>query len=178
MPFLIFYLLKVLSPSDSKESACNTADAGSMPGLGRSPGEGNGHPLQYSCLENPRGQRSLEGCSPWGHKESNMTEWLTYTHGLGLGIKWPSGQEQRCCWALRLSDPKEPELSKTLGCQWRQVPSLGRHGQPWSLMDLWKPWLEDYRLFVLLSIYWSHFSLLKMHFLRNLVILTTRNTNI
>ena len=54
MPFLIFYLLKVLSPSDSKESACNTADAGSMPGLGRSPGEGNGHLLQYSCLENSK----------------------------------------------------------------------------------------------------------------------------
>ena len=39
---------------------------GSVPGLGRSPGEGNGHPLQYSCLENPRGQRSLAGYSPWG----------------------------------------------------------------------------------------------------------------
>jgi len=34
-------------------SACNTGDLGSIPGLGRSPGEGNGNPLQYSCLENP-----------------------------------------------------------------------------------------------------------------------------
>ena len=39
--------------SDCKESACNAGDPGSVPGLGRSPGEGNGNPLQYSCLENP-----------------------------------------------------------------------------------------------------------------------------
>ena len=39
--------------SEDKASACNTGDQGSIPGLGRSPGEGNGNPLQYSCLENP-----------------------------------------------------------------------------------------------------------------------------
>ena len=38
---------------DSKESACNAGDLGLIPRLGRSPGEGNGYPLQYSCLENP-----------------------------------------------------------------------------------------------------------------------------
>ena len=38
--------------SDGKESACNAEDLGSIPGLGRSPGEGNGNPLKYSCLEN------------------------------------------------------------------------------------------------------------------------------
>ena len=38
--------------SIGKESACSTGDLGSIPGLGRSPGEGNGNPLQYSCLEN------------------------------------------------------------------------------------------------------------------------------
>ena len=57
-----------------KESACNAGDLGSIPGLGRSPGEGHGNPLQYSCLENPHGQRSLVGYSPWGHKELDMTE--------------------------------------------------------------------------------------------------------
>ena len=41
-----------LSGLDSKESACNVGDLGLMPGWGRSPGEGNGCPLQYSCLEN------------------------------------------------------------------------------------------------------------------------------
>ena len=39
--------------SDGKASACNVGDPGSIPGSGRSPGEGNGNPLQYSCLENP-----------------------------------------------------------------------------------------------------------------------------
>ena len=47
--------MKTLFPggSDGKESACSAADLGSIPGSGRSPGEGNGNPLQYSCLENP-----------------------------------------------------------------------------------------------------------------------------
>ena len=39
--------------SDSEDSACHAGGLGSIPGLGRSPGEGNGNPLQYSCLENP-----------------------------------------------------------------------------------------------------------------------------
>ena len=56
-----------------KDSPTNTEDAGSIPGSGRSPGEGNGNPLQYSCLENPHGQISLAGYSPWGHKVSDMT---------------------------------------------------------------------------------------------------------
>ena len=60
--------------SDSKESACNAGGLSSIPGSGRSPREGNGNPLQYSWLENPQGQRSLVGYSPWGHKESDMTE--------------------------------------------------------------------------------------------------------
>ena len=45
--------------SDGKQSICNAGDLGSIPGLGRSPEEGHGNPLQYSCLENPHGQKSL-----------------------------------------------------------------------------------------------------------------------
>ena len=60
--------------SDGKESACNTGDLGSIPGLGRSSGGGHGIPLLYPCLENPHGQKSLAGYSPWGHKESDTTE--------------------------------------------------------------------------------------------------------
>ena len=53
--------------SDGKESACSVGDLGSIPGLERfPPGEGNGYPLQYSCLENSHGQRNLAGYSPWG----------------------------------------------------------------------------------------------------------------
>ena len=59
---------------DGKESACNSGDLGSILGLGRSPEEDNGNPLQNSCLENLHGQRSLAGYSPWGHKESDTTE--------------------------------------------------------------------------------------------------------
>ena len=60
--------------SDDKESSCDAEDLGFILGLGRSPGGGCGNPLQYSCLENPHRQRSLAGCNPYGHKESNTTE--------------------------------------------------------------------------------------------------------
>ena len=50
---------------DGRELACNLGDLDLIPGLGRSPGGGNSNPLQDSCLENPHGQRSLVGYSPW-----------------------------------------------------------------------------------------------------------------
>ena len=53
--------------SDGKESACSAGDPSSVPGLGSSPGERNGSPLQYSCLENPMDR-------PPGPKQSDMTE--------------------------------------------------------------------------------------------------------
>ena len=56
--------------SAGKESARNSGDLGSIPGLGRSPGEGKGYPLQYSDLENPVD-------SPWGRKESDTTKQLS-----------------------------------------------------------------------------------------------------
>ena len=65
---------------DGKESDCNTRDLGSVPGLGRSPGGGHGNPLQYSCLENPHGWKSLAGYSPWDQKESYATERLCTAH--------------------------------------------------------------------------------------------------
>ena len=61
----------------TKESACNEGDLGSIPGLERSSGEGDGNPLQYYCLEESHGQRSLVSCSPWDHKELGTTERLT-----------------------------------------------------------------------------------------------------
>ena len=66
--------------SHGKQSACNAGDPASIPGLGRFPGEGNGNPLQYSCLENPHGQRNLAGYSAWAHKELDTIEPLTHTH--------------------------------------------------------------------------------------------------
>ena len=55
-------------------SARDVKDTGSIPGSGRSPGGGHSNPVQYSHLENPRGQRSLVGYNPQGRKESDMTE--------------------------------------------------------------------------------------------------------
>ena len=60
--------------SVGKDSTCQAGDSGLIPGLGRSPGAGHGNPLQYSCLENPHGQRSLVGYRPWDHEESDTIE--------------------------------------------------------------------------------------------------------
>ena len=60
--------------SAGKESAQSARDLGSIPGLGRSLGEGNGYPLQYSSLENPHGLISLAAYSPRGLQESDTTE--------------------------------------------------------------------------------------------------------
>ena len=63
--------------SAGKESASNERDLGLILGLGRSPGGGHGNSLQYSCLENLHGQRSLAGYSLWGCKQLDMTEQLS-----------------------------------------------------------------------------------------------------
>ena len=65
--------------SDSKESICNVGDLGSIPGLRRSPEEGNGNLLQYSGLENPMGRGLCQACSPWGRKEMDTVERLHFT---------------------------------------------------------------------------------------------------
>ena len=73
--------------SDIKESTHNVGDLGLILGLGRSPeGGGHGNPLQYSCLENPHGQRSLAGYSPWGCKESVMTKQLSITDSMDMSL--------------------------------------------------------------------------------------------
>ena len=63
--------------SVAKESVCNAGDAGLIPGLGRSPGEGHGNPLQCSCLENPMGRGAWRATVHGVEKESDTTEWLT-----------------------------------------------------------------------------------------------------
>ena len=65
--------------TSGNESTCSAGDSGSIPGSGRSLGEGHGNPLQYSCLENPMGRGAWQATV---HRvaESDMTEKLTHTH--------------------------------------------------------------------------------------------------
>ena len=63
--------------SDGKESACSTGDLGSIPGLGRSPGEGHGNPLQYSCLKNSMNRWAWQATVHGQSTELDMTEWLS-----------------------------------------------------------------------------------------------------
>ena len=82
IPTLVF--LGFPGGSDGKESACNGGDLGLILGSQRSPGGGHGNPLEYSCLENPHRQRSLAGYSPWGRKESDMSEQLSTAHNVNV----------------------------------------------------------------------------------------------
>ena len=84
--------------------------------------EGNGNPLQYSLPGKADGQRSLVGCSPWGRKESDMTEWLHFHFSLSC-IGEGNGNPLQCP-CLRIPDMGEPG----------GLPSMGSHrvGRDWS----------------------------------------------
>ena len=96
--------------SDSRESSCNTGDPSSMPGLGRSPGEGNGHPLQYSGLKNP-----MDRGAWWAtvHGVTELDTKLKYLHEGSQEADGPESNIQerehtciscgRCCTFSRLS---------------------------------------------------------------------------
>ena len=79
--------------SVGKEFTYNARDLGLVPGSERSHGEGHGNPFQYSCLENPHGQKSLVGCSLWGCKELDMTERLSTAACGSEGQESPAIQE-------------------------------------------------------------------------------------
>ena len=76
--------------SDSRESVCNAGDPGSIPGVGRSPGEGNGNPLQYSCLENPmdRGTWQLYTDHGVGKNQTLLSDWSTTIVIWGGNVTW------------------------------------------------------------------------------------------
>ena len=85
-----------------------TANAGDTGGAGSIPGAGNGNPLPYSCLENPHGQRSLEGYSPRGHKESDTTERLN--NNISESQRTPGRQIPPLCFLACLSAPQPQPL--------------------------------------------------------------------
>ena len=72
--FLNIYFILEYGGSGGKESACNAGDPGSMSRLGRSPGEGNGYPLQYSCLKNPMGRGAWQATV---HGVTKNQTWLS-----------------------------------------------------------------------------------------------------
>ena len=97
--------------SVGKESACNAGDPGSIPGLGRSCGEGNGYSLQYSGLENSMG--SLY--SSWGHQEADTTERLfTSPHFCCIAPHRPTGRP-----ALDQTKSREAGTETSRVCQTR-----------------------------------------------------------
>ena len=102
-----FTWLWILGGSDGKESACNAGDPGSILGSGGSAGEGNGNPLQYSCLENSMDRKAWRATySPWGLKESDMTELLTLS--LSLHFTWllESKSSSQCTFRYRTLNAK------------------------------------------------------------------------
>ena len=90
--------------SDDKEFACNAGDLGSIPGLGRSPGDGNGLPTPVFWLGELHGQRSLADYSPWGCKESKTTEQLSRAQCIESGCQvqywmpWAYIQKKTLIW--------------------------------------------------------------------------------
>ena len=125
--------------STGKEFTCNAGDPSMIPGSERSPGEGIGYPLQYSCLENPHGQRSLVDCSPWDRKESDTTE-------------WQSGSRQRAweiwrAWSWHFKDLCEVgmgafsqhQLPAGLNTGSKVISGLGFHAQVVQAARLAKP---------------------------------------
>ena len=79
--------------SEVKASACNAGDLGSIPGSGRFPGEGNGNPLQYSCLENPMDGGAWCRLLSMVSKESDMTERLHLLTHLYMVLASPVAEQ-------------------------------------------------------------------------------------
>ena len=115
--------------SDSRESACNAGDLGSIPGLGRSPGEGNGNPLQYSCLEN-----SIDRGAWWATVHGVTEQW----YGL-----IPFSQQPVKLALLHILYKARSQAMLT----WIQ--NLGLKIQCDNDIPLWLEWLEDLK-----SVFW------------------------
>ena len=155
-----------------KNLPANAGDTGSVPELGKSPGVGNGYPLQYSCLMNPCGQRSLAGYSPWSLKVLDMTERLKNNNSSVLGcisslylalrhrhatmyLGFPPGNQHSHslqhvddvthCFPLNIFTPVFP--SQRSEPQWPHGSSQRWRGHPWHLnfnLSLWPPNPEEF----------------------------------
>ena len=106
-----------------KEPTCNEGDMLSTPGSGRSPAEGNGNPLQYSCLGDLM-DRSLVGYSPWGHKELHTTQGLNHHHNRILTL-WYNLNKIQNYEKLKFVDAVK-KRRRMKGRKFRVVTTLGK----------------------------------------------------
>jgi len=91
----VWYLVRVFpGGSDGKESACSSADPGSILGSGRSPGKGNSYPLQYSCLENSMDREEPGGLQSMGSRRVGH-DWMTNTFTVFQGARIPQASQTK-----------------------------------------------------------------------------------
>ena len=143
--------LNSLPGSGRKESACSAGDPGWIPGSGRPPGEGNGNPLQYCCLENPHGQRSLAGYGPWGRKELDTTGQQIHTTALPQVFRCHINKLSKMWWLELIIESANGcsqfcELGMCAGLSWAILlhscaAALGQEMLfSWGLVWVWKAW--------------------------------------
>ena len=101
--------------SEVKVSACNAGDLGSIPGWGRSPGEVNGNPLQYSCLENPMDEGAWWATVHWVAKSRTRLSDFTFTFHFHALEKEMATHSSVLAWRI-------PGMAETGG-----LPSMGSH---------------------------------------------------
>ena len=138
-PFRFLYL-GFPGGSDPKESACKTGDRGSIPGSGRSPGKGNGNPLQYSCLGNPMGRGA----------------WWATVHGVAKNRTQLSNECDAC--GINLVPPLETEHKPSVVKAWG-VLTLGSPRNSTKLCPSTRPINMTLVLQACVYIYHSYWSL-------------------
>ena len=122
--------------SDGKVSACNAGDPGLIPGSERSPGEGNGNPLQYSCLENPMDRGAGVDYSPWGREESDTTEWLHFVSlSILIWVKFCLCNSLMTSLQQKLNSPQQRKVC--LIYWWAWIPSASASNKKQIEKETW-----------------------------------------
>ena len=136
--------------SEGKEFTGNVGDLVSIPGLERYTGGGHGNPLQYSCLENPQGQRSRVGYIQSMALQGVGHNWASHTQGhyrLTWSITWVWGLDSQFLERERMSLPAEPQgagaLGQPRGMEWggrrEECSGWGTHVYLWQIhFDIWQ----------------------------------------
>ena len=176
-----FHLFDIISWSTSgsppslvgKEPACNAGDLGSLPGTGRSPGEGNSNPLQYSCLEKPMDKGAWRTIVPGVTSQTRLRDYTTTTWATStfftnfflafvqqlLRLQFTSRKSQellftrQCFSSLALNGPASKSNNNS---SWKSSQPWNTHWQFWSWLKLME--LESIQALFSRNFYWCHFS--------------------